>query len=105
MAGKIKEGQSVYIPFVDGESVVDGNFATRVYTSKASFKKNYRDWDDPELVEYAPVKYGEWTPIYDDIDGALEGWTHEDCGRTTNEASEYCPTCGAYMVEAQADYE
>lgn len=105
MAGKIKEGQSVYIPFVDGESALDSHFSTRVYKSPEQFEKSYHDGGDPKLVEYAPVKYGEWTPIYDDIDGALEGWIHEDCGRTTNEASEYCPTCGAYMVEAQADYE
>lgn len=39
---------------------------------------------------------GIWTPIKD-LYGDTEGWIHLSCGRTTKEASKFCPTCGAIM--------
>ena len=47
-------------------------------------------------ADVAPVRHGVWEPIIDGF-GCLEGWIHPECGRTTREASQYCPTCGAEM--------
>lgn len=49
-----------------------------------------------KAADVAPVVYGVWEPIIDDF-GVLEGWIHPECGRTTREASAYCPACGAKM--------
>ena len=43
-----------------------------------------------------PVVRGWWEAVRDPY-GNLEGWIHKECGRTTKEASAYCPTCGADM--------
>lgn len=48
------------------------------------------------VADVAPVRHGVWEPIIDGF-GCLEGWIHPECGRTTKEASQYCPTCGAKM--------
>lgn len=57
----IKEGQSVYIPFVNGESVLDSQNRPRMYKSIEQFKKSYPGFriKNPKLVEYAPVVYGK----------------------------------------------
>ena len=39
---------------------------------------------------------GEWEEMRNPY-GELEGWMHRKCGRTTKEASNYCPNCGAKM--------
>lgn len=49
-----------------------------------------------KAANVAPVAHGVWEPIIDGF-GVLEGWIHPECGRTTREASAYCPTCGAKM--------
>lgn len=61
---------------------------------------------DPEVLladiramkgaDVVSVVHGVWEPIIDGF-GVLEGWIHPECGRTTREASAYCPTCGAKM--------
>lgn len=48
------------------------------------------------IADVEPVRHGVWEPIIDGF-GCLEGWIHPECGRTTREASQYCPTCGAKM--------
>lgn len=47
-------------------------------------------------IDAVPVKHGKWTPIVN-VYGRLEGWLHIECGRQTNEISNYCPNCGAKM--------
>lgn len=54
------------------------------------------DIREMKTADVAPVRHGVWEPIIDDF-GCLEGWIHPECGRTTREASQYCPTCGAKM--------
>lgn len=57
MASKIREGNSVYIPFINGESVQDSQLRPRMYGSEEQFKAKYPGFrlDKPKLVEYAPV--------------------------------------------------
>lgn len=47
-------------------------------------------------VDAAPVVRGRWIEMRGP-EGELEGWIHTKCGRSTFEASSYCPTCGAKM--------
>jgi hypothetical protein len=47
-------------------------------------------------VDAVPVVRGEWEEMRNPY-GELEGWIHKKCGRTTKEASNYCPNCGAKM--------
>ena len=42
------------------------------------------------------IKHGEWKAIINAY-GEYEGWIHEDCGRQTEEACNYCPNCGTKM--------
>lgn len=48
-------------------------------------------------IDAVPVVRGEWREIRNPY-GELEGWIHEECGRGTDEASHYCPECGAIMT-------
>lgn len=107
MAGKIKEGQSVYIPFVDGESALDSHFSTRVYSSPSQFRKNYRDGDNPTLVEYAPVVHGRWE--FHILKGMFANDPRcmcSECGSLEAPLArhKYCPNCGAKM-DLEADDE
>lgn len=57
MARAIKQGQSVYIPFVNGESVFDSQNRPRMYKSVEQFSKSYPRFrlEKPDLIEYVPV--------------------------------------------------
>lgn len=57
MARNIKRGESIYIPFLDGEAVLDSQNRPRTYKSVEQFKKCYPAFrlEKPELVEYAPA--------------------------------------------------
>jgi len=46
-----------------------------------------------ELVE---VVHGRWEEERDPY-GKLVGWNHKECGRMTQEATRFCPSCGALM--------
>lgn len=45
---------------------------------------------------YRAAHSGVWEPMRNSYE-ELEGWIHTDCGRTTQEASSYYPSCGARM--------
>lgn len=57
MASVIKEGESVYIPFADGQSVLDSQLRPRMYKSIEQLEKKYPAFRlaKPDIVEYAPV--------------------------------------------------
>ena len=48
-------------------------------------------------ADVEPVVRGEWVEMRDPY-GDLTGWIHEECGRETNAATEYCSKCGAKMT-------
>lgn len=56
----------------------------------------YQAIDDAPTVDAAPVVHGRWIEIRNGK-GELDGWIHTRCGRSTFEASPYCPKCGAKM--------
>ena len=108
MARILKYGESIYIPFLDGESVLDSQNRPRMYKSKEKFDESY-PWHrekSPVLVEYAPVAQGMWL----NEDFPNKAATVNDfaicsvCGETSHKAehgyailSKYCPNCGAKM--------
>lgn len=44
------------------------------------------------------VRHGKWQTIID-LNGIVEGWLHEECGRQVTSKDAYCPECGAKMDE------
>lgn len=67
-----------------------------------------RDTAIAQLAEYGvglgekkkdvePVVHGVWVEMHDPY-GDLTGWIHEECGRETTSADEYCSKCGAKMT-------
>lgn len=57
MGRTIKAGESIFIPFINGESVANSQCEPRFYKSVEQLKKKYPGYDRerPEIVEYAPV--------------------------------------------------
>lgn len=58
MGSSIKEGQSIFIPFVNGESIPDSQNRPRMYKTVEQFEKNARVFHGqiPILIEYAPAE-------------------------------------------------
>ena len=78
MASCIKRGESLFIPFRNGQSIMDSQLKPRMYKSMQNFAKafpthNYGT-ENIEVVEYAEVKHGEWKLVsethqmFDDVD-------------------------------------
>lgn len=59
MASHIKKGESLLIPFRNGQSISDSQLKPRMYKTMQAFEKSfpghYLGTDGVELVEYAPV--------------------------------------------------
>lgn len=51
--------------------------------------------DDAPTIE-PQVAEGVWREERNPY-GELVGWNHVECGRMTQEASKFCPNCGAKM--------
>lgn len=121
MARGIKRGESIYIPFLNGEAVLDSQNRPRTYKSVEQFKKCYprHRTEKPELVEYAPVVRAKW--IIDE-DGYCTRRAHcSACGENAIEnvstdqeqgfridcnyaiLTKRCPHCGAKMYLEESD--
>lgn len=44
------------------------------------------------------VRHGKWEEIRDAY-GQLEGWMCKECGREMKAKENYCPNCGAKMMQ------
>ena len=55
MANVIKRGESILIPFENGESVRDSQLKPRIYRTKAQYERFKYMCRNAELVEYAEV--------------------------------------------------
>lgn len=106
MPGKIKQGQSIFIPFRNGMSISDSQNKARMYMSVEKFKASFPAFrlgtEDIELVEYAPVRQGRW------IDRMVRDWACSECGGLIqkvrnvdgycyDDKPNYCPDCGCKM--------
>ena len=99
MATYIERGDSIFIPFRNGQSISDSQCRPRMYKSKENFEKSFPTHNlgnkDIELVEYKEVKHGEW--IY-----RVKYYSCSICaGKRFNlllgTDAEFCPYCGAKM--------
>lgn len=109
MASHIERGESIFIPFRDGQSILDSQLRPRMYKTTEAFQKkfprHYMGTEGIELVEYAPVAHGRWVGTADGYaDGELvyDMWECSECGYDADGADEkpdwnYCPNCGAKM--------
>ena len=55
MANTIKKGESLFIPFKNGESIYDSQIKPRMYKTKEQYDRFSYRFDDAEMVEYAEV--------------------------------------------------
>lgn len=55
MANAIKKGESLFIPFKNGESIYDSQLKPRMYKTKEQYDRFSYRFDDAEMVEYAEV--------------------------------------------------
>lgn len=82
MGSSIKQGQSIFIPFVNGESVPDSQNRPRMYKTVEQYKKNSRVFHGelPILIEYVPEKVKEQPDIPED----------EELLESAKKIKEYC---------------
>lgn len=102
----IKQGESLFVPFLKGQGVPDAHYRARTYKSIDACRKALKcDFDKVEVVEYAPVKHGEFerqpeecivglhvTPIYCKTCDTTYFTMNKDGRRTI-----CCPYCGVKM--------
>ena len=55
MANTIKKGESLFIPFKNGESIYDSQLKPRMYKTKEQYDKFSYHFKDAEMVEYTEV--------------------------------------------------
>lgn len=55
MANTIKKGESLFIPFENGESIYDSQLKPRMYKTKEQYDKFSYHFKDAEMVEYREV--------------------------------------------------
>lgn len=54
--------------------------------------------DDIPAADVQEVRHGKWEEIRDAY-GQLEGWMCKECGREMKAKENYCPNCGAKMMQ------
>jgi Lar family restriction alleviation protein len=95
-------GGEVKIDMLDSENSRNVKIYSAVHCPKChewffkglSKEKTIAAWN--RRADAVPVVRGEWEEMRNPY-GGLEGWIHKKCGRTTKEASNFCPNCGAKM--------
>ena len=119
MASFIKKGESIFIPFRNGQSISDSQLKPRMYKTEKAFVKSFPGYylgtEGVKLVEYAEVIHAHWEDgcavhngkeVYKSID-----CSHcNDIFKIESEDREYwkerfkvCPFCGAVMDEVDVN--
>lgn len=101
-----KQGESIFIPFRHGESVLDRHFGPRLYKTKEAYLKHRGESDNEELVEYTPVIIAEWIDVTKPGQVTCGGNPVYACGRCGKiygsheifPSAKYCEECGAKMT-------
>lgn len=100
MSGKFKKGQHLFFLMSGDETQQDSQNKPRYYLNRDRARQYAKG--DSEIVEYAPVKYGQWK--YKRTTG--DGFAIVECTECGEEAfaiayfvkeKDYCPNCGAKM--------
>lgn len=76
------------------------DFATGTIRTEqlAGFYALKTDIDAMPTADVQEVKRGHWDEIRDEH-GNLVTWIHRECGRMSMGEDNYCPKCGALMLE------
>lgn len=61
--------------------------------------------DDAPAADVAPVVHGRWVTHYRSGTPVAGGYVSTCCDMWNNRKSDYCPNCGAKMVEKEAVYD
>ena len=106
-----RKGDSIYIPFRDGETIYDSQLKPRMYKSIVSYERHYGIKPDVELIEYAPIIEMEWEDVT--IPGQITCggnavWACGNCGAIYGShqiypTAKYCNECGARAKDRMVD--
>ena len=98
MANTIKKGESLFIPFKNGESIYDSQLKPRMYKTKEQYDRFSYHFKDAEMVEYAEVVHGVWniTNSWDEVVCSACGTEFSTLANDVDRF-DYCPNCGAKM--------
>ena len=77
MANTIKRGESLFIPFKNGESIYDSQLKPRMYKTKEQYDRFSYHFKDAEMVEYAEVVQCKKCWHYNEVTGKDSG---KPCG-------------------------
>ena len=101
----MKRGESLYIPFRNGQSISDSQCKPRMYKSLQNFEKTFPkhnyETKNIELVEYAEMKHGEWIWTENGEADYEQFWVCSVCKEKSYIKTKFCSDCGAKMVVAK----
>ena len=132
MATYIERGDSLFIPFRNGQSISDSQCKPRIYKSLQNFEKSFPKHNlgnkNIEVVEYAEVKHGEWVIDTSVVERTFyevnykvlitcnicgnrhflgvqpyPNFNHEDLKGDAYRKYRYCGECGAKMDGGKAE--
>lgn len=100
----IKQGESLFIPFQNGEGIRDAHGKVRTYKNIDACRNALkRAFDKVEIVEYVPVMRGEWKHFSTtaSIVPATDWLQCTACGKMMHRLQgvryDFCPRCGALI--------
>lgn len=95
MACRFEKGQHLFFLMRNGEASLDSQNKPRYYLSRDNAER-YKHHTD-EIVEYAPVRHGQWRLYGADKRGRGGIWMCTGCKGFYPYKNRYCPICGAKM--------
>ena len=74
MANTIKRGESLFIPFKNGESIYDSQLKPRMYKTKEQYDRFSYHFKDAEMVEYTEVVRCKDCTEWDEAEQECKHW-------------------------------
>lgn len=105
MSWSLKEGQTLFIPFIKGVSLMDSQGRPRMYKALSAFNKYFKGSESATLMEYKPRRVSEWVGLKEPgmvTCGGNPYYVCSNCGEPYGSHDiypryKYCPGCGDYM--------
>lgn len=105
MSWGLKEGQTLFIPFVKGKTVSDSQGRPRMYKSMSAFKTHFKEQDQVTIMQYKPRRLSRWVGLKEPgmvTCGGNPYYVCSNCGEPYGSHDiyprySYCPGCGDYM--------
>lgn len=98
MAKKFEKGQHLFFLMRGGKTQLDSKKKPMYYLNRDKARQHAKG--DSEIIEYAPVQYGQFAHDGPRLAGGVDWWHCGNCGRLVSGAEtrfDYCPWCGANM--------